>query len=114
MRLELQAYLNRKNISANKLSSLSKVGQSTVSRFLTGRTKNVTPAISLVLSYAGIDQSHPINCIVLDTGHARLRDAIARNWDGTLEGADKLAVLIDTIGPMLRSMTLDSAKGKSK
>jgi hypothetical protein len=44
----------------------------------------------------------------------RLRAALERNWDGSAEGAEKLAVMIDAIGPMLRSMRLSSAAGRSK
>ena len=114
MRLELQEYLVRRNISANRLSSLVNVGQPTVSRFLSGRTKTVTPAISRVLSYAGIDQPKTINCITESIENARLRAALERNWDGTVEGAHQLAVMIDTIGSMLREMRLGSATGRSK
>ena len=114
MRQLLQDYLNRKDITANRLSYLAKVGQPTVSRFLTGRTKTITPAISKVLTYAGIDRSSEIPRITPCDDNFRLRAALERNWDGTAEGADKLAVLIDAIGPILRSMQLGSAKGRSK
>lgn len=114
MRRQLQEYLNREHITANRLSSLAKVGQPTVSRFLTGRTKTVTPAISKVLDYAGIDRTSTIQRITEDFGNPHLRAALERNWDGTAEGADKLALLIDAIGPMLRSMRLRSVPGRSK
>ena len=114
MRQRLQEYLNSKEITANRLSSLAEVGQPTVSRFLTGRTKTVTPAISKVLTYAGIDRSSTIQRITVGVESSRLRAALERNWDGTAEGADKLAVLIDAIGPMLRSMRLGSATERSK
>jgi len=114
MRHLLQEYLNRKGITANRLSYLSKVGQPTVSRFLTGRTKTITPAIWNVLNYAGIDRSSAIPRITECIDNLSLRSALERNWDGTAEGADKLAVLIDAIGPMLRSMLLGSATERSK
>ena len=114
MRQHLQDYLNRKDITANRLSSLAKVGQPTVSRFLTGRTKTVTPSISKVLAYAGINQSSSIPRITEGVDNSRLRAALERNWDGTAESADKLAVLIDAIGPILRSMRLGSATERSK
>lgn len=114
MRQLLQDYLNRKDITANRLSYLANVGQPTVSRFLTGRTKTITPAISKVLTYAGIDRSSEIPRITQCVDNSRLRAALERNWDGTAEGADKLAVLIDAIGPILRSMRLGSATGRSK
>jgi hypothetical protein len=114
MRRELEGYLNRKGITANKLSSLAKVGQSTVSRFFTGRTKTVTPAISKVLIYAEIERQKVIPCITTCIDSSRLRTALERNWDGTAESADKLAILIDAVGPMLRSMQLSSVTGKSK
>ena len=114
MRQHLREYLNREGITANRLSALAKVGQPTVSRFLTGRTKTVTPAISKVLTYAGIDRSSTIPRIAEGVDNSRLRAALARNWDGTAEGADKLAVLIDAIGPTLHLMRLGSAAGRSK
>lgn len=114
MRLELKEYLIRKNITANRLSALVGVGQPTVSRFLAGRTKTVTPAILQVLSYACIDQKKTITCITESIDNAHLRAALERNWDGSAEEAHQLAVLIDTIGPMLRSMRLGSAMGRSK
>lgn len=113
MRRLLQDYLNRKDISVNKLSSLAKVGQPTLSRFLSGRTKTLTPEILKVLSYADIDHKLPISRITPGVDNSSLRAALERNWDGTREGADKLVVLIDAIGPMLRSMRLGSAKESS-
>lgn len=110
----LQDYLNRKDITANRLSYMAKVGQPTVSCFLTVRTKIITPAISKVLTYAGIDRSSEIPSITQCVDNSLLRAALERNWDGTAEGADKLAVLIDAIGPILRSMRLGSATGRSK
>jgi len=114
MRHLLQDYLNRKNITASRLSYMAKVGQPTVSRFFTGRTKTITPEISKVLSYAGIERSSGIKRINQCVDNSRVRAALERNWDGTAEGADKLAVLIDAIGPMLRSMRLGSATERSK
>lgn len=114
MRQELQDYLNRRNITANRLSSLAGVGQWTVSRFLTGRTKNVTTEISKVLAYANIEEKTAISGIAVNIDSPRLRAALERNWDGTAEGADKLATLIDAIGPVLRSMCFSSAAGTSK
>lgn len=114
MRHLLQDYLTSKGITANRLSALANVGQPTVSRFLTGRTKTITPAISKVLSYAEIDQSSGILRINQCVDNPRLRAALERNWDGTAEGADKIAVLIDALGPILRSMRLGSATGRSK
>lgn len=112
MRRQLQEYLNSQDITANKLSQLAGVGQPTVSRFLGGRTKSVTSEVSKVLTYAGIDRKRLISGIGEDPGQSRLREALERNWDGTAEGADKLVVLIDTMGPMLRSMRLDCAATK--
>lgn len=114
MRQLLQDYLKREDITANSLSVMAKVGQPTVSRFLTGRTKTITPAISKVLTYAGLDRSSGISRITQCVDNSRLRAALERNWDGTAESADKLAVLIDAIGPILRSMRLGSATGRSK
>ena len=113
MRCLLQDYLNGKDISVNRLSFLAMVGQPTLSRFLSGRTKTITPEILKVLNYAGIDRKLPIKRITHGVDNSSLHAALERNWDGTSEGADKLVILIDAIGPMLRSMRLDSAKESS-
>ncbi len=62
-----------------------------------------------MLNYADIDREQLILGIDEDSSRSRLREALERNWDGTAEGAAKLAVLLDTMGPMLRSMRLDCA-----
>lgn len=114
MRQLLKEYLNRESLSVNKLSSLAEISQPTLSRFMTGRTKTVTPEISKVLTYACIDRELPIKRITLGVHNSSLRAALERNWDGTAEGAVKLAVLIDAMGPLLRSMRLDSSLERSK
>ncbi len=110
MRQELQRYLSMNDMTANRLSAAVNIGQPTLSRFLSGRTKSVTPSIAKALRYADIVPSKTINCISQGVDNAILRAALERNWDGTAEGAESLAVLIDTMGSLLRSMRLGSTK----
>jgi len=54
LRRELEAYLERTGSNPNSYAKLMGINQSTVQRFLAGRTKNVTEAIMPLLTYAGI------------------------------------------------------------
>lgn len=106
----LRLYLKRQSISVNALAQASGVGQPTVSRFLSGRTKSVTAAIRPLLSYANIDFENGIKEIggVLD--NPRVRDALERVWDGRPETADLLARLIEALGPVLKSAPLTATR----
>lgn len=106
----LRLYLKRQSISVNSLAQAAGVGQPTVSRFLSGRTKSVTAAIRPLLSYANIDFENGIKEIggVLD--NPRLRGALERVWDGRPETADLLARLIEALGPVLKSAPLTATR----
>lgn len=106
----LRLYLKRQSISVNALSQAAGVGQPTVSRFLSGRTKSVTAAIRPLLDYANIDFENGITEIggVLD--NPRVRGALERVWDGRPETADLLARLIEALGPVLKSAPLTATR----
>lgn len=99
----LRLYLKRQSVSVNALSQAAGVGQPTVSRFLSGRTKSVTPAIRPLLDYANIDFENGITEIGSVLDNPRVRDALERVWDGRPETADLLARLIEALGPVLKS-----------
>lgn len=106
----LRLYLKRQSISVNALAQAAGVGQPTVSRFLSGRTKSVTAAIRPLLDYANIDSENGITEIggVLD--NPRVRGALERVWDGRPETADLLARLIEALGPVLKSAPLTATR----
>lgn len=99
----LRLYLKRRQISVNALSQVVGVGQPTVSRFLSGRTKSVTAAIRPVLSYADIDFEEGITEMGGALDNPRVREALKRVWDGRPETAELLARLIEALGPVLKT-----------
>jgi len=108
----LRQYLKRRSMSVNALSQVVGVGQPTVSRFLSGRTKSVTPAIRPLLEYADIDSENGITEIGSVLDNPRVRDALERVWDGRPETADLLARLIEALGPVLKSAPSTATRNK--
>jgi len=100
-RAVLQEYLRKERLSANALAQRAGVGQPTLCRFLAGRTKTVTSDIETVLRYAHIEVVNDITLPSHPLDNATLREALARAWDGTLEGAELLAHLIEALGPVV-------------
>lgn len=74
------------------------VRQDTVSKFLTGATKSITPKIASVLEYARIG----INGISSLVEDHQIRSALASAWDGTPEGRALLAEAIQALAPIIR------------
>lgn len=99
----LKAYITRRDISVNALSIEAGVGQPTISRFLSGRTKTVTPVIRPLLIYAGIESEIGITRISSLLDNPRVQEALEHVWDGRAETAEMLARLIEALGPVLRS-----------
>lgn len=99
----LKAYLARRDISVNAIAIEAGVGQPTVSRFLSGRTKSVTPAIRPLLRYAGIEAENGITRIGSVLHNPRVQEALEHVWDGRAETAEMLARLIEALGPVLKS-----------
>jgi hypothetical protein len=99
-RAVLAAYFERPGKSETQLSRESGVPQYTISRFMTGRTKSVTPGISRALFYA-------TNGMDLDFGKLstdpRIQRALVCAWDGTEQGTVLLASAIDALAPVIRN-----------
>jgi transcriptional regulator with XRE-family HTH domain len=100
-RKALKTYLTKEQLSANALAGITGVGQSTLCRFLTGRTKSVTASIKPVLRYAHIEIDSGIANGMNPLDNGRVRDALARAWDGSPESAELLAGLIEALGPVV-------------
>jgi hypothetical protein len=101
LRRALKIYLAQELLSVNEISKRVSVEQSTLCRFVSGRTKSVTPAINKVLSYAQIDINKCITEAPTLLDNSRIRSALAKVWDGTPETAEVLAGLIEIVGPLV-------------
>lgn len=99
----LKAYIAQRDVSVNSLAIEAGVGQPTISRFLSGRTKTVTPVIRSLLSYAQIDVENGITRISSVLDNPRVQAALEHAWDGREETAEMLARLIEALGPVLKS-----------
>lgn len=100
-RVELTKYLATPGLKALALSKAAGIAQPTLSKFLSGRTKTVTPHIRQVLEYAGIKVEAGITDVRNPTDNAVLYGALMRAWDGTDDHAKLLADVIETVGPVL-------------
>lgn len=95
----LAAYLARSGNSEMGLSRISGVPQYTISKFLTGRIKSLTPQVRLALSYADIGISTKVEQLTADP---RIQRALGSAWDGTDQGVTLLASAIDALAPVIR------------
>lgn len=100
VRTMLAAYFERPGKSEMQLSRESGVPQYTISRFMTGRTKSVTPAIGKALMYARNGMKGGLGKLSADP---RIQRALGSAWDGTEEGTALLASAIDALAPVIRS-----------
>lgn len=96
----LSAYLARPGNTQVALSKASGVQQYTISKFLTGKIKSLTPQVQLALSYADIGMTEDIEKLTLDP---RIQRALGGAWDGTEQGITLLASAINALGPVIRS-----------
>lgn len=101
-RRSLESYLSDKSLTPTAFSRSVGCNQATVQRFLSGRTKTITPAVRKMLAYASIDEN---NCISAATPSAldndSIRQALERVWDGKEGSAKQLARLIVALAPLL-------------
>lgn len=114
LRRELLAYLEQSGSNPTSYAKQMGVNQSTVQRFLAGRTKNITEAMRPLLIYAGIrldtcidESSQPS----VSPGSMHIWRALEKAWDGSEASAVALAQVIEVIGPLLnrRGRTRPSA-----
>lgn len=102
IRKELQAYLKNASSTPTAFALQHGVNQSTVQRFLSERTKTVTPKMKPLLRYANIEIDMCISDLA-NSGrdNARIRQALDRVWDGRESTAEILAKLIESVGPVI-------------
>ena len=99
-RSKLRQYLMQKDCSESELSRRCGVPQYTISRFLSGRTKTVTPTVSRMLSYANIGIGDSTSKLYSEP---IIQAALSNAWDGTTEGVERIAVALNALAPLLRS-----------
>lgn len=95
----LAAYLAQSNRSESELARISGVPQYTISRFLTGRTKSLTPSVKQFLGYAKIGIEKNIEKLTADP---RVQQALGSAWDGSEQGIALIASTIHALAPVLR------------
>ena len=100
---DFRAHLRAEAVSENAFAKRHGLVQSTVHRFVAGRTKSLTPAARKILTYAkielqtGITEESPAA-----VDNPQLREALERAWDGRPETVELLASLIDAVGSAIR------------
>lgn len=97
---QLRRHITSLGITDSEYSRRSGVPQYTLSKFLSGRIKTITPAIEGALSYANIGIIHDVNLLAQNPA---LRRALGHAWDGTEQGAQTLALMIEAIAPIIRA-----------
>lgn len=100
-RQAIEQYLEASGKKAYVLAEEAGIAQPTLSKFMTGRTKSVTEPIRVVLKYAEITVETGIQKSRGQEDNRRLRDALARAWDGSAAHAEALAAVIEAVGPVL-------------
>ena len=98
-RNQLRAYLTHDKNTEITLSKKAGVPQYTISKFLTGRIKSLTPQVQKFLPYANIGIASGIEQVTADP---RIQRALGNAWDGTEGGLKLLASTIDALAPVLR------------
>jgi DNA-binding Xre family transcriptional regulator len=102
-RQRLQRFLAVKGNSETKLARATGVPQYTISRFATGRTKTLTPAIQQVLSYALNGMEVTFHTLSEDP---RLGQVLTSAWDGTEAQLQLLIKAVEALAPFLRTVQL--------
>jgi orotidine-5'-phosphate decarboxylase len=93
IRQALAQYIKRSGKSVNSFAIVHGIEQPTLSRFLSGRTKTVTPGIRELL-----DSLHNFSILRISEAHnARLAAAVGRACAMNPRLSDELAALIDAI-----------------
>ncbi|WP_248799031.1 helix-turn-helix transcriptional regulator [Pseudomonas sp. MWU13-2105] len=99
-RSQLRRYITELGISDNEYSRRCGVPQYTLSKFLNGHIKTLTPAVEKALCYANIGIIHDVTDL---TQHPAIRKALGHAWDGTAQGAETLALMIEAMAPLIRA-----------
>ena len=106
-RNQLRTYLSVKGNSEVGLFRLSGVAQYTISKFLTGRIKSLTPDVQKFLVYAGNGIDGGGERVTSDP---RILRALCNAWDGTEAGIGLLAITINALAPVIRQAQVKDAQ----
>ena len=101
-RRALRAYLNEPGRTQVALSAECGIAQYTISKFLSGRIKSLTPDVRMVMTVAKIGITDVGTRLSSD---ARIQRALGAAWDGTEMGTQLLARAIEALGPVLRDVS---------
>lgn len=96
---QLRAYLSVKGNTETELCRASGVAQYTISRFLTGRIKSLTPEVRRFMTYANNGIEGNEDRVARDP---RIVGALYNAWDGTDAGISLLASTINALAPVIR------------
>lgn len=107
-RRALRAYLDESGRTQVALSEETGIAQYTISKFLSGRIKSLTPDVREVMRVAEIGINEAGNRL---SGDARIQHALGAAWDGTEAGTQLLARAIEALGPVLRDASLQKQGG---
>ena len=107
-RRALQAYLDSTGRTQVALAMESGIRQYTISKFLSGRIKSLTPDVREVIKVAGIGITEAGSRLCKDT---RIQHALGAAWDGTDFGTELLARAIEALGPVLRDASSQKHDG---
>ncbi len=101
VRQRLKAFLDREGLAVNAFALRAGIAQPVLHRFMSGRTKSVTPLIERALNYAGIAPIIGITEQYDVADHPKLRQALRSACDGRAESVELLASLIKALTPVL-------------
>lgn len=101
-RRALRAYLDEPGRTQVALSAECGIAQYTISKFLSGRIKTLTPDVKEVMRVANIGIKEVGARLSSDV---RIQRALGAAWDGTDKGTQLLARAIEALGPVLRDMS---------
>lgn len=100
-RQRLQFYLDTNKLTQSSFAARCGIGQPTVSKFLDGQVKSLTPAVRRMLDFASIDWNTGMESVRGAADNVLLEAALNRVWDGTTAHARLLAGVIEAVGPLL-------------
>lgn len=97
---KLRLYLRQEGCSESELARRSGIPQYSISRFLNGRTKSLTPSVAKMLNYANIGIARDIDRLC---DEPIIKAALSNAWNGTDQGMERIASALNALAPLLRS-----------
>jgi len=98
-RRALEVYLREPGRSQVSLSRESGIPQPTISKFLAGRIKSLTPDVRAIMKVANIGIKARGTTLSADV---RIQRALGEAWDGTEAGTQLLARAIEALGGVIK------------